>query len=142
MSRCNLRSISFDVWAITSHDSIWLRGQKIQICHHCNTTAAQLGYQHSFPSPFFLQSVHNHLWGTCPQMISEMTLATRATSPSQTLQDVGRQGGGGQSAEVLCQRILSESPRQRWSLCPVFPWQHRRSDDSQHSHTICSGPGE
>lgn len=73
MSRCNLRSISFDIWAIISHYRIWLRGQVIQICHYCNTTAAQLGYQHSFPSPFFLQPVHNHLWGACPQMISEMT---------------------------------------------------------------------
>lgn len=106
--------------------------------HNCRTTRLSA----LFPLPLLFAASSQPLVGSMSLDDLWNDLATRATSLSQTLQDVGKQGGGGQSAEVLCQRILSESPRQRWSLCPMFPWKHRRSDDSQHSHTICSGPGE
>lgn len=109
MSSYKLKSFSFDMWAIFRRQRIQLRGRtQSKYCHHCNTSATQLGYWHSFPSPSILQPVHNHLWGACLQIISEITLAPRATSPSPPLQDVSRQGGGARVlkffARGYCQR--------------------------------------
>lgn len=138
MSRYNLRSISFDIWAIISDYGIQLRGQIVQICHHCKLASAiQLGCWHpSFSPPFSSQFT---------TVLGEYVLGWSHKWPWRHILKPSRMWAGkgeGQSAEVLRQRILPESPRQRWSLCPTFPWKHRRSDDSQHSHTICSGPGE
>lgn len=40
MSRRNPRSISFDMWAITSYYGSWLQGQIVQICCHLKQVSA------------------------------------------------------------------------------------------------------